>query len=43
MIQEFLGGAADKNPPADAKDTGLIPGPGRFPMLGAVKPIHHND
>ena len=23
----------DKNPPADPRDTGLIPGPGRFPML----------
>ena len=31
--QDFPGGAADKNPPADSRDTGLIPGPGRFPML----------
>ena len=27
---DFTGGAADANPPADAGDTGLFPGPGRF-------------
>ena len=26
-------GAVDKNPPANAGDIGLIPGPGRFHML----------
>ena len=30
---DFPGGAVDKNPPADAGNTGLIPGPGRFHML----------
>jgi len=29
----FPGGAMDKNPPANAGDTGSIPGPGRFHML----------
>ena len=28
----FLGGAVIKNPPANAGDTGLISGPGRFSM-----------
>ena len=28
----FPGGTVDKNVPANAKDTGLIPGPGRFHM-----------
>ena len=27
------GGTVDKNPPANAGDTGSIPGPGRFHML----------
>ena len=31
--QDFPGRVADKNLPADSRDTGLIPGPGRFPML----------
>ena len=30
---DSLGGAADKNPPASAEDTGLIPFLGRFHML----------
>ena len=29
----YLGGSVIKNPPANAEDTGLIPGPGRFHML----------
>ena len=29
----FPGGAVVKNPPADAGDMGLIPGPGRSHML----------
>ena len=29
----FPGGAVVKNPPANAGDTGLIPGPGRSHML----------
>ena len=30
--RDFPGGSADKNPPANAGDTGLIPGPGRSHM-----------
>ena len=41
-IQTPLGGTADKNPPASAEDTGLIPFLGRFHMLQAAKPTHHN-
>ena len=29
---EFLGCTVDKNPPANAGDTGLIPGLGKFHM-----------
>ena len=32
MAQDFPGGAVVKNPPANAEDTGLIPGPGRSHM-----------
>ena len=28
-VENFPGGAVDKNPPASAGDTGSIPGPGR--------------
>ena len=31
-LEGFLGGSVVKNPPANAGDTGLIPGPGRFHM-----------
>ena len=31
--RNFLGGAVVKNPPANAGDMGLIPGPGRSHML----------
>ena len=31
--QDFPGGAVVKNPPANAGDTGLSPGPGRCHML----------
>ena len=31
--KDFPVGTEDKNPPANAGDTGLIPGPGRFHML----------
>lgn len=33
MAQDFSGGPVDKNPPANAKDTGWLPDPGRFHML----------
>ena len=32
QIQDFPGGAVDKNPPASAGDMGSIPGAGRFHM-----------
>lgn len=31
-----------KNLPADARDTVLISGPGRFTCLGATKPVGYN-
>ena len=31
--RDFLGGAVVKNPPANAGDTGLSPGPGRSHIL----------
>ena len=31
-LKDFPGDAADKNPPAKARDKGLIPGPGRSHM-----------
>ena len=31
-----------KNRPGNARDTGLIPGPGRVHMLQATKPARHN-
>ena len=38
----FPGGAVVGNPPANAGDTGSIPGPGRSHMPGATKPVRHN-
>ena len=32
-FRDFSGGAVVKNPPANAGDTGLIPGPGRSYIL----------
>ena len=29
IVGDFPGGAVDKNPPANAEDTGSSPGPGR--------------
>ena len=34
--QDFPGGLAVKNPPADAGDIGSIPGPERFHMLRGI-------
>ena len=39
---DFPGGTVVKNPPANAEDTGSIPGPGRSHMPRATKPMHHN-
>ena len=33
ISRDFPGGSVVKNPPADAGDTGLSPGPGRSHML----------
>lgn len=32
---------SSKNPRANARNTGSIPGPGRSPCQGATKPVHH--
>ena len=42
-MQGFPGGSVDKNPPANAGDISLIPGPGRSHMPWATKPMHHNS
>ena len=31
-----------KNPPANAEDMGLVPGPGGSHMLWGTKPVHHS-
>ena len=33
FIEDFPGGLMIKNPPSNAEDTGLIPGPRRFHIL----------
>ena len=40
---DISGGAVDKNPPADAGDTGSAPGPGKFCSHGALKPLRHSS
>ena len=47
--QDFPGGIVDRSPPANAGDTGLIPGPGRFHMpqsywacVPQLEPTLHN-
>ena len=42
LILGFPGGTVVKNPPANARDMGLSPGPGRSHMRRATKPMHHN-
>ena len=40
----FLGGAEVKNPPADAgdvRDTGSVPGSGRYPGIGNGNPLQY--
>ena len=37
----FPGGSAIKNPPANAGDSGLIPGMGRSPGEGNGKPLQY--
>ena len=38
----FPGDSVVKSPPANARDSGSIPGPGRFHSHGATKPLNHN-
>ena len=38
----FPGGAVVKNPPANAGDTGLIPGSGRSPGEGNGNPLQYS-
>ena len=38
-MQDFPGGSAVKNPPANAGDSGLIPGTGRSPGEGNGNPL----
>ena len=40
-VWDLPGGPVVKNPPDNARDTGLIPGPGGFHCHGAAKPVHH--
>ena len=38
----FLSGSVVKNPSANAQDTGLIPGSGRYPGKGNGNPLQHS-
>ena len=38
----FPGGAVVKNPPANARDVGLIPGLGRCPGVGNGNPLQYS-
>ena len=38
---DFLGGSVVKNPPANAGDTGLIPGLGKSPGGGSGNPLEN--
>ena len=40
---DFPGGSVEKNPPANAKDLGLIPGLGRSPGEGNGNPLHYSS
>ena len=41
-IWGFPGGSVVKNPPANAGDTGLIPGSGRSPREGNSNPLQYS-
>ena len=41
-LSDFPGGPVDRNLPANAGDPGSIPGPGRFHMPWATKPLSPN-
>ena len=40
MLKDFSGSTGKKKLPANGGDTGLIPGPERFHILGAAKPMY---
>ena len=42
ISRHFPRGKVDRSPPADAGDTGWIPGLERFPSYGTTKPVGHN-
>ena len=42
-MRGFPGGSVVKNPPASARDAGLIPDLGRCHMPWATKPVHHSS
>ena len=42
-LQDFPGGPVVKNPPANARNVGLIPGLGRFHMPRKAKPTNFRD
>ena len=37
----FPGGSAVKNLPVNARDSGSIPGPGRYPLIGNGNPLQY--
>ena len=41
-LGDFPGGAVVKNPPANAGDTGSIPGPEDPTCSGTTKPVRHS-
>ena len=42
IIGGIPGGSGVKNPPADAGDTGSVPGPGRSPAEGNGNPLQYS-
>ena len=42
ITQGFTGGSVIKNPPANAGDTGSIPGSGRYPGEGNGNPLQYS-
>ena len=41
LFLDFSGGSVVKNPPANARDAGLIPGPGQSPGGGYGNPLQY--
>jgi len=42
VVRGLPGGSVAKNPPANAGDTGLIPGSGRSPREGKGNPLQYS-